>query len=77
MCHLMNKQSEFVDKRFFFLAKSIKPCPSRLEQVDLPSVFYKDQDNILKENKVDATMADHLVARGPTHSRKTQDHHLM
>jgi hypothetical protein len=32
---------------------------------------------VLKEYKVDATMADHLFAKSPTHSRKKQDHHLM
>ena len=76
MCHLLYKKSD--DKRgSFSRAKPIKLYPDRLEQVVLPSVFHKEEDNILKEYKVDATMADHLLARGPTHSRKTQDHHLM
>jgi hypothetical protein len=46
--------------------KSIKLRASRLEQVDLPSVFRTEVYNILGERKVDATMADHLVTRGQT-----------
>ena len=30
-----------------------------------------ENNALKKENKADATMADHLFARGPTHSRKT------
>jgi hypothetical protein len=66
-----------VKKGIYFMARSTKLCPSRLEQVDLASVFYTEEDKVLKDNKVDATMADHLVARGPTHSRKTEACHLM
>jgi hypothetical protein len=58
-------------------AKSTKLRPSRLEQDVLPSVFHTEPNNILKEDKLDATMADHLFARGPTRFRKTQDHHLI
>ena len=45
-------------------------CPSCPKQVHLPSVFHTDQDDILKEYKVDAPMPDHLLARGLTHFRK-------
>ena len=65
------------DTGIFVKVKSIKLWPSRLEQVVLPSVFYTDKNDILEDNKVDATMADHLATRGPTHSRKTPDRHLM
>ena len=45
-------------------------CPSCLKQVHLPSVFHTDQDDILKEYKVDTPMHDHLLARGLTHFQK-------
>ena len=59
MCHLMYKECDSGDNQIFLRAMSIKPCPSRLEQVDLPSVFRTEENDVLKENKVDATMADH------------------
>jgi hypothetical protein len=58
-------------------AKSTELRPSRLEQTVLPLVFHTEGNNILRDDKVDATMADPLIARGLTHSRKTQDHRLM
>jgi hypothetical protein len=57
--------------------KSIKMRPSRLEQIDLPSVFYTEEGNFLGACKVDATMADHLLSRGHARPRMMQDHHLM
>jgi hypothetical protein len=57
--------------------ESIKLRPSRLEQVVLPSVFHTEEYKILRQRKVDATIADHLVSRGQTRSRKMQDLHLM
>jgi hypothetical protein len=56
---------------------SIKLRPSRLEQVLLPSVFHTEECDILRLGKVNATMADHLISRGQTHSRKMQDYHLV
>ena len=41
------------------------------------SLSFSYEDNMSEEQKVDASMADHLIARGWTHSRKTQHHHLM
>ena len=73
----MYKEADSDDMQEFLKANSIKLCPSRLEQVDLPSVFHKEKDNVLEENKVDASMADHLFARDPTHSRNTRDHRLI
>ena len=64
-------------KWVYLRARSRKLCPSRLEQVVLPAVFHTEENSILKQYKVDATMTDHLVARGPIHSRKTQNHHLV
>ena len=58
-------------------AKPIKFRPSRLERAGLPSVSRREENNAVKETKVDATMVDHLFAWGPTHSWKTQDHYLM
>ena len=76
MCHLMYKEFDCVHSRVFVRAKSIKLHPSRLKQAVLPSAFDTEDDNILQDNKVDVTMADHLFARGPSHSRKTKDLHL-
>ena len=56
--------------------KSIKLRPSRLEQVDLPSNFHTEEYKFLRESKVDASMADHLILKGQTRSRNMQDHHL-
>ena len=42
-------------------------CPSCPKQVHLPSVFHTNQDDILKEYKVDVPMPDHWLARGLTH----------
>jgi hypothetical protein len=77
MCHLMYKEIDCGDNWEFLWAKSTELRPSRLKQIALPLVFHTEGNNILRDDKVDATMADHLLARGPTHSRKTQDHHLM
>ena len=77
MCHLLYKECDSGDVRHFLKVKSIKLCPSRLEQVDLPPIFHTERDIFFEENKVNATISDHLLARGPTHSRKTHDHHLM
>jgi hypothetical protein len=49
-------------------AKSTELRPSRLEQTVLPSVYHTEENNILEEHEVDATIADHLIARRPTHS---------
>ena len=63
----------------FWRVKSTKLClkSSGTSHPSLSFFILVEGQNILKGNKVDATMADHLFARGPTHSRKTQDHHLM
>jgi hypothetical protein len=58
-------------------AKSVELCPSHLEPIVLPAVFHTKEDKILKENKVDATMANRLFSRDPIHFRNMQDHHLM
>jgi hypothetical protein len=75
MFDLMNK--DVFDSWLLLKARLTKLRPSRLEQIHLPSVFHKEEDNVLKENKVDETMFVHLVTTGPTHSQKTQDYHLM
>ena len=77
MCHLMYKEIDSGYNWVFVSGKSIKLRPSRLGQVVLPSVIHTEENNILEENKVDATTVDHLLARGPIHCRKTKDHHLM
>ena len=35
-----------------------KFCPCRLEQVDLPSVFHAEEDDVLKEHKAVAASSD-------------------
>jgi hypothetical protein len=73
----MYKDVEHGDIGEFLEQKSIKLRPSRREQIDLPSVFHTEEDDILGERKVDATMADHLVSRGQTRSRKMKNHYLV
>jgi hypothetical protein len=46
-------------KSIFLREESTKMCPSRPEEVDLPSVCHIEDNNILKGYKVDATIADH------------------
>jgi hypothetical protein len=55
----MYKEGEPENNRIFLRAKSINMRPSRLEQAVLPSAFHTEENNILKENKVDATIDDH------------------
>jgi hypothetical protein len=73
----MYKDIDFGHNWGVYEEKSIKLSPSRLEQVVLPSVFHTEEYKILRQREVDATMADRLISRGQTRSRKMQDHHLM
>ena len=66
-----------VEEISFFEGKSIKPRLTRLEQILLPSVFHTEEQTFLKLGKVNASMADHLVSKGQTRSRKLHNHHLM
>ena len=63
-----------LDDIFALLEESIKLRPSRLKQVHLPSVFQTEEYDILRHCKVNTTMADHLISRGQTHTRKLHDH---
>jgi hypothetical protein len=72
----MYKEFQLGDIWNFLEEKSTKLRPSRLEQVVLLSVFYREE-YILRQRKADATMADRLIPRDQSHSRKIQDDHLM
>ena len=74
MCHLMYKDIELGKS---FEEMLIKLRPSRLEQVHLPSVFHTEESKNLRHCEANATMADHLISRGQTRSRKMYDHRLM
>ena len=54
--------------------KSIKLRPSRLEQVVLPSVFHTEDHHLLRERRMDETMA---VTKRSDPLLKMQDHHLV
>ena len=51
-----------------------------LKQAALPLVCHTEgsqENDILRQSKVDATMFDHLIARGQTLFRKMRNHQLM
>ena len=75
MCHLMYEKDE--NWQVVLRGKQPKLCPSRPELFPLPSVFHTKKDYVLKDEEVDATIADHSVTKGPTHFRRTQDHRLI
>ena len=83
MGHLMYRDIDLGDSICqwgVYEERSIMLRPTRLEQVLLPSVFHTVEYTILRQYRVDGTMADHLITRGQsrqTRSRKMQDHHLM
>ena len=66
-----------LDICMFFEEETIKPRPSRLKRIPLPSVFHTEEYDILRHCKVNATTADHQMLRGQSRSRKMHDHHLI
>ena len=57
-----------------------KTASKHLKQAALPLVFHTEgsqENDILRQSKVDATMFDHLIARGQTLFRKMRNHQLM
>ena len=71
MCYLMYKEVDSGEIWGVLKEESTKLRVSRLEQVVLPLVFHTEENNVLKGYKMNATMADHLLARGRTHFRKS------
>ena len=57
-----------------------KTASKHLKQAALPLVFHTEgsqENDILRQSKVDATMFDHLIARGQTLFRRMRNHQLM
>ena len=57
-----------------------KTASMHLKQAALPLVFHTEgsqENDILRQSKVDATMFDHLIARDQTRFRKMRNHQLM